>query len=229
MPAIRPAPERAPAGPILDVLFRDRRFAVVDKPAGLPVHAGRGDPDGPTVERSFHQFGTLRAGPWLAHRLDRDTSGCLVIALRRRALIEAQACFASGRAHKTYWAIVAGDPGPGGTVRSRLGRVERGRAWRMEEMPDGDPAETEWRRGASADGRSWLELFPRTGRTHQIRAHCRALGCPIVGDRIYGDPDDPARLLLHARAIALALDPDVAATAPPPVAMQRALAALGAA
>src|ERR1051325_10367352 len=90
------------------ILFRDERFVVLDKPAGLPVHAGpRG---GPSVEDLFPLLSRRKQGPWLVHRLDADTSGCLLIALRRAALVAAQAEFASGRAHKTYWAVVCGIP-----------------------------------------------------------------------------------------------------------------------
>ncbi|WP_291423727.1 pseudouridine synthase, partial [Acidocella sp.] len=90
------------------VLYRDRRFIIVDKPAGLPVHAGRAG--GPSVEDFFPQWRLGRDGPWLAHRLDQDTAGCLVVALKKSALLAAQACFAGGGAQKTYWAVVRGVP-----------------------------------------------------------------------------------------------------------------------
>src|SRR5277367_5247226 len=89
-------------------LFRDGRFVVLNKPAGLAVHAGpRG---GPSVEDFFPHLSRRRAGPWLAHRLDADTAGCLVVALTKTALIAAQAEFAAGRAEKIYWAVVRGVP-----------------------------------------------------------------------------------------------------------------------
>src|SRR6185437_5112995 len=88
----------------LPILFRDARFVVLDKPAGLPVHAGpRG---GASVEDAFPALSRRKDGPWLAHRLDADTAGCLVVALRRAALHAAQAAFAAGLAEKTYWAVV---------------------------------------------------------------------------------------------------------------------------
>ena len=212
---------------MIPVLFRDRRFAVLDKPAGMPAHPARNAP-GPSVEDCFPELGRARAGPWLAHRLDRDTAGCLVVALKRSALLAAQACFADGRARKTYWAVVRGaPPAPAGTRRSRLVRREQGRAWRIvESLDEGDPAETGWRVLGTGRGTAWLELTPRTGRTHQIRVHCAALGCPILGDTVYGvDAGMPLQLL--ARRIALPLVPAVAAEAPPPPHMGAALAACG--
>ncbi len=219
----------------LVVLWRDARYAVVDKPAGMSVHPSRNDP-APSIEDLFPTLGRVRAGPFLAHRLDRDTSGCLVVALSRSALRAAQACFATGQVRKTYWALVEGAGPTGeasagqassGVVRSHLGRVQRGASWRIEEMPGGQDAETAWRlAGRRADGRlAWLELWPRTGRTHQLRVHCAALGCPIVGDAVYGR--GIGRLALHARAIALPLDPPVAVMAPPPIHMQTGLLACG--
>ena len=88
------------------ILFQDQRFVVLDKPAGLPVHAGPSG--GRSVEDWFPLLSRRKDGPWLAHRLDADTAGCLVIALRRAALLAAQAAFASGGVRKTYWAVVAG-------------------------------------------------------------------------------------------------------------------------
>ena len=103
------------------MLFRDDRFVVLDKPPGLPVHPGpRG---GPTVEDWFPLLSRRKVGPWLVHRLDADTSGCLVVALRRAALVAAQAEFAAGRARKTYWAVVRGVPqAASGTIDAPLRR-----------------------------------------------------------------------------------------------------------
>ena len=206
------------------ILFQDARFVVLDKPAGLAVHPGpRG---GPSVEDCFPLLSRRRDGPWLAHRLDADTSGCLVVALRRAALHAAQAAFAEGRVRKTYWAVVRGEPpGQEGVVTAPLQKRTDPASWRMAVHPDGQPARTAWRRRGGADGLSWLELQPQTGRTHQVRVHCAALGCPIVGDPVYGD--GVGRLHLLARAILLPLDPAVQATAPPPPHMRAALHACG--
>ena len=205
-------------------LFQDPRFVVLDKPAGLPVHAGpRG---GPSIEDWFPQLSRRRDGPWLAHRLDADTAGCLVVALRRAALHQAQAAFAEGRARKTYWAVVAGaPPAPEGEVDAPLLKHTARDGWRMVVGPAGQPARTAWRTLGSTGGTTWLELHPRTGRTHQVRAHLAHLGCPILGDPVYGDADAPLHLL--ARAIALPLDPPLAATASAPAHMRAALDACG--
>jgi tRNA pseudouridine32 synthase/23S rRNA pseudouridine746 synthase len=201
---------------------------VLNKPAGLPVHPGRAG--GPSVEDAFPALSRRREGPWLAHRLDTDTAGCLVVALRRAALLQAQAAFAEGRAEKTYWAVVRGVPeGASGRVAAPLLRVERGRAWKMAVDPAGQPAVTDWvLRGTgtgAGTGLAWLELHPRTGRTHQVRAHCAALGCPVVGDPVYGGGE--GRLHLLARAIRLPLDPPVAAAAPVPEHMRAGMVSCG--
>src|ERR1700679_538032 len=101
------------------ILFLDQRFVVLDKPAGLAVHAGPSC--GPSVEDWFPLLSRRKDGPWLAHRLDADTAGCLVIALRRAALLAAQAAFAAGTVRKTYWAIVSGQiAGDRGTITAPL-------------------------------------------------------------------------------------------------------------
>ena len=213
------------------VLFRDQRFVVLDKPAGLPVHKGpRG---GPSVEDFFPLLSRRKDGPWLAHRLDADTAGCLVIALRKAALIAAQAAFAEGRARKTYWAVVSGGPlEDAGTVDMPLARRDGKSGWRIVADPAGQRAVTDWRVMGRAEGMAWLELHPRTGRTHQIRVHCAALGCPILGEPLY-QPSGPGLtggtvpLHLLARAISLPLDPTLFATAEPPPHMHPALARCG--
>jgi tRNA pseudouridine32 synthase / 23S rRNA pseudouridine746 synthase len=208
----------------IPILFQDARFVVLNKPAGLPVHAGPGG--GASVEDMFPRLSRRRTGPWLAHRLDADTAGCLVVALRHSALLAAQAAFAEGQAGKTYWAIVSGGPpGHSGTVDAPLLKQTGRAGWRMIVDPSGQTAITDWRLRGRTDAITWLELRPRTGRTHQLRVHAAALGCPLLGDAIYGSNSN--RLHLLARAISLPLAPPVEAVAPPPPHMTEALRACG--
>jgi tRNA pseudouridine32 synthase/23S rRNA pseudouridine746 synthase len=199
----------------LPVLFRDARFVVLDKPAGLAVHPGpRG---GPSVEDCFPALSRRRDGPWLAHRL--------VVALRKAALLAAQAIFAAGTAEKIYWAVCEGTPpADSGVCELPLARHSDRSGWRMIAGPGGQRAVSQWRVLGRADGRVWLEIRPHTGRTHQVRAHCAAIGCPLLGDPIYGHGGAPLHLL--ARSIRLALDPALAAQAPVPAHMRAALARL---
>ena len=212
------------------VLYRDGLVLVIDKPAGVPVHAGPGG--GSNLE---HWFPLLRFGlpkaPALAHRLDRDTSGVLVLGRHKKALRRLGTLFAEGRVEKVYWAVVAGVPQESeGRIEVPLAKQPRGTVgWRMVVDPQGQTAVTDYRVLGAAGGRAWLELRPRTGRTHQIRVHCAALGCPVVGDVTYGGPADH-KLQLHARAISLPLypaKPPVAVTAPVPPHMVALLRALG--
>lgn len=206
------------------ILFQDDRFVVLDKPAGLPVHPGpRG---GPSVEDWFPLLSRRSQGPWLAHRLDADTSGCLLVALRRPALLAAQAEFAAGRVRKAYWAIVRGGPSTAsGTVDAPLARRTSRNGWHMAVDPGGKTAVTDWRVLGRCGELAWLELAPRTGRTHQVRVHCAALGCPVLGDAIYGGGS--GRLHLLARGIALDLAPPVVAVASVPAHMHVALMRCG--
>jgi tRNA pseudouridine32 synthase/23S rRNA pseudouridine746 synthase/23S rRNA pseudouridine1911/1915/1917 synthase len=210
------------------VLYRDGLVLVINKPAGIPVHGGpRGGPD---LEAEFDalRFG-LRRPPALAHRLDRDTSGCLVLGRHPKALRRLGALFAAGDVEKIYWAVVTGAPAEReGVVDRPLKKEARRTGWRMEIDAGGQRAVTEYRVLGSAGGQSWLELRPKTGRTHQIRVHCAALGCPVVGDPTYGGP--AGTLQLHARAISIPLypaRPAIQVTAPVPPHMLAALARLG--
>jgi tRNA pseudouridine32 synthase/23S rRNA pseudouridine746 synthase/23S rRNA pseudouridine1911/1915/1917 synthase len=212
------------------VLYKDALMLVVDKPAGIPVHAGPGG--GPNLERLFGalRFG-LRQPPARAHRLDRDTSGCLVLGRHPKALRKLGRLFSEGRVEKIYWAVVEGAPAAGeGQIDLPLRKEIRGTGWKMVPGEGGQGAVTEYRTLGQGEGLTWLELRPMTGRTHQIRVHCAAIGCPVLGDRAYGAKRGAAAMHLHSRAIVLPLYPSrppVAVEAPPPAHMLAALAACG--
>jgi RluA family pseudouridine synthase len=211
------------------VLYRDGLILVIDKPAGIAVHPGPGG--GPNLESGFDalRFG-LPQPPALAHRLDRDTSGCLVLGRHPKALRRLGALFAEGKIEKVYWAVVDGRPPQDeGRIETGLRKLARGGGWRMVVDPAGQRAVTDYRVLGVADGSAWLELCPRTGRTHQIRVHCAALGCPVAGDPVYGR-GNRGPMLLHARAVSVPLypaKPPIAVSAAPPPHMLSAIARLG--
>ncbi|GAN78742.1 RluA family pseudouridine synthase [Acidocella aminolytica] len=195
------------------ILFQDNRALVVNKPAGLPAYPGRAG--GTSVEDFFPSWRRGKTGPWLAHRLDQDTAGCLLIARRKTFLLEAQALMAAGGAEKLYWAILRGIPSAeAGEINAPLAKLTEGRRWRMAVSAQGAPARTFWRVLGAHAGNALVEFKLLTGRTHQIRAHAAHLGHPVLADPVYGGGPGPMCLL--ARHLALPLAPPVAATAPPP-------------
>jgi tRNA pseudouridine32 synthase/23S rRNA pseudouridine746 synthase len=234
------------------LLYRDGLMLVIDKPAGFAVH--KGPKGGESLEDYFDalRFGLPRS-PALAHRLDRDTSGCLVLGRHRKALAELGHLFKSGRVGKTYWAIVEDGPlEDEGRVELALGRKDATRGWWMKHDPRGQPAVTTWkvlgrRRSPTAPADpadqatvttgdqhafTWLALEPLTGRTHQLRVHCAAMGWPIVGDRIYGTAPRGGgpHLHLHAREVVVPLYKNrepVRVSAPVPLHMHERLKACG--
>jgi 23S rRNA pseudouridine955/2504/2580 synthase len=200
------------------VLYRDDQLLVLNKPHGLPVQGG------PGISR--HLDGMLHAlsfdgdRPRLVHRLDRDTSGVLVLARTPGTAAKLAEAFRGRAVDKTYWAVVAGRPvPPEGRVDLALQRISGPRGERTALAARNDAAATR----AVSDYRTldhaarklaWLELKPLTGRTHQLRVHCAALGAPILGDMKYAEPDQngagsaivaglSSRLHLHARWLVL--------------------------
>lgn len=207
-----------------DIIFQDQRFVVLNKPAGLPVHPGPSG--GPCVEDWFPLLSRRPDGPWLAHRLDADTAGCLLVALRKQPLLAAQALFASGGVRKVYWAVLRGEiAAESGVIDAPVRRISDPVGWRMATGPGGQPAVSEWRALGRAPGETWVEVRPRTGRTHQVRLHCQALGAPILGDERYGGGAGGLHLL--ARSLSVPLDPPVEAVAEPPAHMLAALRRCG--
>jgi tRNA pseudouridine32 synthase/23S rRNA pseudouridine746 synthase len=231
-----------PEAMLARVLHRDALMLVIDKPAGMPVHRGPQNAhsrNAPQADRPLDSyFPALRFGlprpPELAHRLDRDTSGCLVLGRHRQALARLGELFKAGSIAKTYWAVVEGDPADEGRIDLPLARLDPGRGWWMKVAGDGLPSATLWRvlgRSAARD-LAWLSLEPLTGRTHQLRVHCQAMGWPILGDPIYGAAPrfGGPGLHLHARSITVPLHPKkppVHVEAPAPERMRERLSACG--
>jgi tRNA pseudouridine32 synthase/23S rRNA pseudouridine746 synthase len=222
------------------VLHRDAMMLVVDKPAGLPVHRGPAA-KGRIVPVLTDHLDGLRFGlprrPEVAHRLDRDTSGCLALGRHPRATALLNRLFRDGLIGKHYWAVVEGEPADeAGLINLPLARRSPERGWWMKVDPAGLPSQTRYRvlgRG-QLDGTplAWLELSPLTGRTHQLRVHCAQSGWPIRGDEVYGRAprEGGPGLHLHARGLSVPLYPKrepVRVTAPPPAHHHAALAACG--
>lgn len=229
--APHPVPDD-PLGLIPRLLYRDASVLILNKPAGLPVHKGPGGGETLADHLDVLRFGLPRA-PELAHRLDKDTAGCLVLGRHRRALERLGLMFKRSEVTKTYWAVVEGGPAEEtGEIAIPMSPRDPKRGWWMKADPKGQPALTRFRVRGRGEGRSWLELEPVTGRTHQLRLHCAESGFPILGDTIYGAAPRRGGPGLHllARSIVLPFDPKrapIAAEAPPPEAMQPALKACG--
>jgi tRNA pseudouridine32 synthase/23S rRNA pseudouridine746 synthase len=214
------------------LLYRDGLVLVIDKPAGIAVH--KGPKGGESLEDYFDalRFGLPRA-PALAHRLDRDTSGCLVLGRHRKALAALGRLFKAGRVGKTYWAVVeGGPPDPEGRIALPLGRKDETRGWWMQHDPRGQPAVTTWKVLGRTRHLAWLALEPLTGRTHQLRVHCAAMGWPVLGDSVYGNAprNGGPGLHLHAREIVVPLyknRPPIRVAAPVPARMHQRLSDCG--
>ena len=180
------------------ILFIDAEAIVVDKPAGLAVDEPRRGGDSVASRLDELRFG-FRRPPTPMHRLDMDTSGCLLFARTPKARSAFQKAFEARQVEKYYIAVVGTEIVEGeGVIDLPLSKRSSAEAgWRMVADDHGLAATTRWRRIAVRDGSTLVEFRPLTGRTHQIRAHAReAFGSGIVGDRVYGIPGGP--LLLHA-------------------------------
>src|SRR5439155_4101060 len=180
------------------ILFIDAEALVLDKPAGLPVDAPRRGGDSIASRLDELRCGFQRP-PTTMHRLDTDTSGCLLFARTAKARARFQRAFETRAVEKYYVAVVANVvPEEEGVIDLPLSKKSSAEAgWRMAADKHGAEATTHWRRLAIRDGSTLVQFHPVTGRTHQIRVHAReALGSGIVGDRVDGIPGGP--ILLHA-------------------------------
>lgn len=195
----------------LSVLYEDAHLAVLDKASGMVVHPAEGNADGTLVNALLHRFGALSsiggvARPGIVHRLDKETSGCIVVARddeTHRALSEQ---FANRTTEKIYLAVVQGQPKPAsGRIETQLGRNPQDRQ-KMAVLlsPAGKHAVTDYRVLRTIGMSSLVECTLQTGRTHQIRVHMKHLGHSLLGDATYGRPSrqqEVPRVMLHARQL----------------------------
>jgi tRNA pseudouridine32 synthase/23S rRNA pseudouridine746 synthase len=204
----------------IPILFEDGEALVIDKPAGLPIERPRRG--GPSLEDHFEELKLgFQRPPVPVHRIDTDTSGCLLLARNPKALKRFAKAFEERLVEKRYLGVLAGVPSQAeGTIELSLSKISSAeKGWRMIAAKKGKPSITQWRMLAEKNGHALLEFRPETGRTHQIRVHCEAgLGMPLLGDPVYGNGKGAPRTMLHAAAITIPRDgkPPVTATAPLP-------------
>jgi 23S rRNA pseudouridine1911/1915/1917 synthase len=234
------ATELTPAPGIpLRIVHQDEDLLIIDKPAGLVVHPSPGHADDTLVNALVAHAGPGAFGgiagvlrPGIVHRLDRDTSGLLIVARNDRAQSSLMAQLKARRIKKTYLALVAGAvAAAAGRIEAPIGRDPRHRT-RMAVVPDGRPAVTGYRVRERFAGWTLLEIDLVTGRTHQIRVHLDAIGHPVAGDPVYGTgtsrrgPDGLDRLFLHAWRLELTSPTRgglIRAEAPVPAELERVL------
>lgn len=210
IPEDKPA-EALPEDLPLQVLYEDEHLAVLDKASGMVVHPAEGNLTGTMVNALLHRFGPLSSiggvqRPGIVHRLDKETSGCIVVARNdetHRSLTEQ---FAGRTTTKIYIAVVQGKPQPvEGTVETHIGRNPHDRQkMAVVDAPAGKQAVTDYRVLYSIGTSSLVECTLHSGRTHQIRVHMKHLGHPLMGDATYGRPSrqqDVPRVMLHARKL----------------------------
>ena len=194
-------------GPVpFGVLYEDEYLAVVDKPAGVATHPGAGRSVGTLASGILNRWpgveGVGEEGRWgIVHRLDKDTSGLLLVALDQTALVRLRAAIKRRLVGREYLALVHGaPPTPTGTIDAPIGR-DKGRPTRMRLDHRGRAARTHFRVLWSDGSFSLLQVRLDTGRTHQIRVHLASIGLPVAGDRVYGRAAGSPRTFLHARRL----------------------------
>jgi len=204
----------------IPILFEDGEALVIDKPGGLPIERPRAG--GPSLEDHLEELKLgFQRPPVPVHRLDTDTSGCLLLARNPKALKRFARAFEERQVGKRYLGILAGVPQQSeGTIDLALSKISSAeKGWRMIPARKGKPALTHWRVLAEAGGRALVEFRPETGRTHQIRVHAASgIGVPLLGDPVYGDGKGAARTMLHAAGLEIAREgkPPIVAAAPLP-------------
>jgi len=210
--------------PTPQILFEDGEALVINKPSGLPVDRPR--KGGECLE---DHLDALRLGfqrlPMPVHRIDTDTSGCLLLARNPKALKRFNAAFEKRLVAKTYLAILAGHPpGESGTVRHKLAKISsEEKGWRMIASKKGKEAVSHWELVRDLGAHALIQFTPETGRTHQLRVHAhKGLGAPLLGDPVYGSPEQrgkgAARTMLHAASLIVTREgkPPIEAHAPLP-------------
>ncbi|MEE4348887.1 MAG: RNA pseudouridine synthase [Pacificimonas sp.] len=180
------------------LLYEDAELLVLNKPAGLAVHPGPRTPHSLEDHLDELRLGFRRA-PVPVHRLDRDTSGCLVLARNPKAAKRLGALFAARQVTKLYAALLSGTHEGEGRIDMPLRKQStKERGWWIETHADGKPAATHWRALQRAEGQTLAAFWPETGRTHQIRVHAAEALSPIVGDPVYGSGEKHSATRLHA-------------------------------
>ena len=208
----------------IPILFEDGEALVINKPAGLPIERPRRGGESLEDHLDTLKLGFQRA-PVPVHRLDTDTSGCLLLARNPKALKRFNKAFEERLVAKTYLAVLAGHPpGESGTIRLKLSKISsEAKGWRMIAAKKGKEAISHWEWVQTLGPHAMIRFTPETGRTHQLRIHAlKGLGAPLLGDPVYGSESQRGqgakRTLLHASAIAIARvgKPTIEAHAPLP-------------
>jgi len=205
---------------MIPILYEDGEALVIDKPGGLPMDPPRAG--GPSLENHLDDLKLgFQRPPVAVHRLDSDTSGCLLLARNPKALKRFAAAFEARQVTKRYLGILAGIPEQKqGTVELALSKISSAeKGWRMIPARKGKPALTEWQVLAESGGHALVEFRPVTGRTHQLRVHSASgIGIPLLGDPVYGDGKGAWRTMLHAVGLEVQRGdkPPIVASAPWP-------------
>jgi len=191
LPPPSPSPTLAPEHMPLAIIYEDSDLLVIDKPSGIPVHPAPGHPSHTLINAILAHCPQISAidsslRPGIVHRLDKDTSGLMIVAKNKAAQLNLYAQWKNRRVLKRYLVLVKGRPSPEeGTIEAPIGRHPRDRK-RMAVVPQGREARTLYRVARYLGDYTLVEATPQTGRTHQIRVHFSTIGCPVAGDAVYG-------------------------------------------